>query len=553
MEFSVNGRYLLILDPDAVPEALDAANICKHKNYGSFQRQCCIYGWRRIPQIEVPKLVLDDDEEPGATISRLGDTIKVMQHENLLRDSPREEVRSVTRKAKPKPSRAKDAESRAIANERMAAEQAEREERQRKQAELVALHRMEEKQRQDEQRRREQIKQQQEEDQVNMDLTYDPALPPAPPMTSNIVLDPSLTGLTASTPVPTNTLGATPTISKQANSNTITTTKKAKGTSKKRKAASGGVNDKGENQENIYDSSHNNGDIRVNEEMAKRAKRKQDATPNPSTTVTFDNDAVLSSLGMNNDPFATMTLDHHISTESATANFDNFFANAFDPSQFTSAAPTLPTTTTMSSTQQMNSLAPAGTQFEALPKSLQEAFLTLDKNNNTEQNNDSNASSSSTTPSNVNSVAANQANSMIDPALTGSNGFDSSSLPPLPPTTASSQANQSYANTPNISNNTPVTQTQSVSSTNSNAFSGLGGMNVNYGAGTSLSSSASLPSAHSNINAMSSMAAPFYYQPSSIDAFSDPTYDPNLPPNNVLPPYFSSAFSGLADLQATNW
>lgn len=534
MEFSVNGRYLLILDPDAVPEALDAANICKHKNYGSFQRQCCIYGWRRIPQVEVPKLVLDDDEEPGATISRLGDNIRVMQHENLLRDSPREEVRSVTRKAKPKPSRAKDAEARAIANERMAAEQAEREARQQRQAELVAMHKMEEKNRQEEQKRREQIKMQQEEDQVNMDLTYDPALPSAPPMTSNLDLDPSLTGLTESTPIPTNTLGATPTISKQANSNT---SKKAKNTSKKRKAVTA-ANDVEENQENIYDSS----DIRVNEEMAKRAKKKQDSTPpNTSTTVTFDNDAVLSSVGMNNDPFATLTLDHHTSTESATANFENFFANAFDPSQFTTGPPALPTT--LPNTSQLG-LTLSGQQYEALPKSLQEAFLTLDKNN-AEQGN-SNTSSHATSPSNVNGPAINQANSMIDPSLTGSN-FDAS-LPPLPPNSAPPHALQSYSNSPSISNTPPVSQHQA-----SNAYTDSISLSVNYGAGSALPSAPTLPSTVTNQNSLTSLTQPFFYPTSSIDAFSDPTYDPNLPPNNVLPPYFSSAFSGLADLQATNW
>lgn len=531
----MNGRYLLILDPDAVPEALDAANICKHKNYGSFQRQCCIYGWRRIPQLEVPKLVLDDDEEPGATISRLGDNIKVMQHENLLRDSPREEVRSVTRKAKPKPSRAKDAEARAIANERMAAEQAEREARQQKQAELVALHRMEEKNRQEEQKRREQIKQQQEEDQVNMDLTYDPALPPAPPMSSNIALDPSLTDTTGNTPVPTNTLSATPTITKQANSNTV---KKAKTTSKKRKAAA--ATDKEENQENIYDS--NNGDIRVNEEMAKRAKKKQDASPYTSTTITFDNDAVLSSLGMNNnDPFATLTLDHHTSTESATANFDNFFANAFDPSHFTSVPPALPPTLPIGTQLGLQS---SGAQYEALPQSLQEAFLTLDKSNNQEQNN-SNAGSSSATPSNINAVPANQANSMIDPSLTSSS-FDTSSLPPLPPISAPPQLTQSYSNSPSVLDTPPVPPNQTT-----NTF---GGLSVNYGGANPLPSAHALSSTNINhTSGLTSMAQPFYYQSSHIDAFSDPTYDPNLPPNNVLPPYFSSAFSGLADLQATNW
>lgn len=541
MEFSVNGRYLLILDPDAVPEALDTANICKHKNYGSFQRQCCIYGWRRIPQIEVHKLVLDDDEEPGATISRLGDNIKVMQHENLVRDSPREEVRSVTRKAKPKPSRAKDAEARAIANERMAAEQAEREARQQKQAELVALHRQEEKNRQEEQKRREHMKQQQEEDQVNMDLTYDPALPPAPPMASSIALDPSLADLTGSSPVPANTLSATPTISKQANSNT---TKKSKGTSKKRKHAAG--TDRDENQENIYDTSHNNGDIRINEEMAKRAKKKQQEQPAPSsTTVTFDNDAVLSSLGANNDPFATLTLDHQTSTESASASFDKFFANAFDPSRFTSGPPPgMPAS--LSSDSQLVLPNSGSTQYNALPKSLQDAFLVLDKNSAGQSNGIT--SSSSATPTQAQDSIANQALNMIDPALTNAN-FNESTLPPLPPAASLSQTMQGYSNNSGVSGTLPIPQHQA-----SSTFPGLTGLSVNYGvASSTLPSSAGISSTLNQPNNFTSMAQPFYYQPSSIDAFSDPTYDPNLPPNNALPPYFSSAFSGLADLQATNW
>jgi hypothetical protein len=235
MQFSVNGRYLLILNPEAVPAAAEAANVCKHKNYESFQRQCCIYGWRRIGQNEVPKLVLDDEEKPGETISRLGDNIKVMQHENLLRDSPREEVRSVMRKAKPKPSRAKDAEARAVANERMAAEQAEREAKQAKQAELVAMHKAEEKRRQDAQRRREKMKAQEDEDEANQDLTYDPALPPAPPLSHDMDLDPSLNGPTGSMPPSSNALTAASTIPKQANSNIAGKNKNSK--SKKRKAA----------------------------------------------------------------------------------------------------------------------------------------------------------------------------------------------------------------------------------------------------------------------------------------------------------------------------
>lgn len=547
MEFSVNGRYLLILDPDTVPEALDTANICKHKNYGSFQRQCCIYGWRRIPQVEVPKLVLDDDEEPGATISRLGENIKVMQHENLTRDSPREEVRSVTRKAKPKPSRAKDAETRAIANERMAAEQAEREARQQKQAELVALHKQEEKNRQEEQKRREQIKQQQEEEQVNMDLTYDPALPPAPPMTSNIALDPSLTGLAGASPVPANTLSATPTISKQANSNI---TKKSKGTTKKRKAAA--MNDREGNQENVFEpSSHNNGDIRVNEEMAKRTKKKQQDPPltnNNSTLVTFDNDAVLSSLGANNDPFATLTLDHQTGTESASANFDKFFANAFDPSRFTSGPPSvLPSS--LSNNNQFTLPTTGNTQYEALPQSLQDAFLVLDKNSVAQST--ANPGNGSATPNSSHVPAADPAVSMIDPALATAD-FSGITLPPLPPTAPPPQASQSYSSNPSLSDIPPVHQAHPPTS----SFSSLTGLNVNYGAAANaLPSSVALPS---NINMpssnLTSMTQPFYYQtPSSIDAFSDPTYDPNLPPNNALPPYFSSAFSGLADLQATNW
>lgn len=84
MGFSPNGRYLIIYNPDAVPKALIAHNICKHKDYGSFQRQMCIYGWRRISQNELSKIVLIDGEEPGATISRLGPSIKVMQHETLV-------------------------------------------------------------------------------------------------------------------------------------------------------------------------------------------------------------------------------------------------------------------------------------------------------------------------------------------------------------------------------------------------------------------------------------------------------------------------------------
>lgn len=538
MQFSVNGRYLLILDPDAVPEALDAAGICKHKNYGSFQRQCCIYGWRRIAQPEVPKLVLDDDEEPGATISLLGENIKVMQHENLVRDSPREEVRSVTRKAKPKPSRAKDAETRAVANERMAAEQAEREAKQQKQAELVALHRQEEKRRQEEQKRKEQMKLQQDEDEVNMDLTYDPALPPAPPMSSSVVLDPSLAGLTGSMTVSANTLGAAPTIPKQANSNTATGTKKSKSTSKKRKAAASAAgDDKGEDQENRYE----HGDIRVNEEINKRAKKKQAVIEAPPpTTVTFNDIAAVPTLDIHADPFATV----HSSTESASANFDNFFANAFDPSRFPAVPPTVPLAETAAATQQQPGVTSSSTQFEALPKSLQEAFLSIDNNSNAQ--NLSNSSSNSTTPNNASTTTANSASSVIDPALAS---FSSPSLPPLPAQPANNtQTALTYSNSPGMSMTSPVAQIPSQST-----YGTMPGLDVNYGLATSLPSAATLPMGSHTTQHGTNLTSSFYYQPPPIDAFADPTYDPNLPPNNVIPPYFSSAFSGLADLQATNW
>lgn len=108
MGFSVNGQYLVIYNPDEVPRLLAAANVCKHKDYGSFQRQMCIYGWKRLAQNEMNKLVLTDGEAPGATVSQLGPSIKIMQHEVLERDSPMDEVRAVPRKAKPKASRAKD-------------------------------------------------------------------------------------------------------------------------------------------------------------------------------------------------------------------------------------------------------------------------------------------------------------------------------------------------------------------------------------------------------------------------------------------------------------
>ena len=85
MGFSVNGQYLVIYNPDEVPRLLAAANVCKHKDYGSFQRQMCIYGWKRLAQNEMNKLVLTDGEAPGATVSQLGPSIKIMQHEVLVR------------------------------------------------------------------------------------------------------------------------------------------------------------------------------------------------------------------------------------------------------------------------------------------------------------------------------------------------------------------------------------------------------------------------------------------------------------------------------------
>lgn len=40
--FSSNGQYLVIYDPDAVPIALTESQICKHKDYQSFQRQMTV-------------------------------------------------------------------------------------------------------------------------------------------------------------------------------------------------------------------------------------------------------------------------------------------------------------------------------------------------------------------------------------------------------------------------------------------------------------------------------------------------------------------------------
>lgn len=537
MEFSVNGRYLLILDPDAVPEALDTANICKHKNYGSFQRQCCIYGWRRIAQPEVPKLVLDDDEEPGATIARIGENIKVMMHENLTRDSPREEVRSVTRKAKPKPSRAKDAEARAVANERMAAEQAEREARQQKQAELVAIHRQEEKQRQEEQKRREQMKHQPEDEEVNLDdLTYDPALPPAPPLSTNIVLDPSLASLTGSLPGSGNALTAAATIPKQANGNTPGA-KKSKNNSKKRKNANN--NNKSEDRENAY----SNGDIRVNEEMAKRAKKKHDNGDNDVHSIPFDANGALASLGIHPNTYNTVSLGQDNGTESASANFENFFANAFDPSNFTSVpAPSLTANANTTTAQQLG-VAPSGTHFEALPKSLQEAFLIIDNKDN--EQNSSNASSNSSTPAAItnNNTNAVNTNNMIDPSLAS---FDTASLPPLPPSNGAPASSQTAPTYPNSVNPSTIQQTPT--------FTSMSGLENNYNLTSSPAPSTALSNNINNTTVINSLpSSSFYYQSAPIDPFSDPTYDPNLPQSNVVPPYFSSAFSGLADLQATNW
>ena len=42
MAFSRNGKYLVAYNPDEIPAALASANICKHKDYQSFQRQMTV-------------------------------------------------------------------------------------------------------------------------------------------------------------------------------------------------------------------------------------------------------------------------------------------------------------------------------------------------------------------------------------------------------------------------------------------------------------------------------------------------------------------------------
>jgi hypothetical protein len=301
--------------------------------------------------------------------------------------------------------------------------------------------------------------------------------------------------------------------------------------------------DKGENQENQYDPSLVNGDIRIGEELAKRAKKKKNRSS--SGTAPFDADSALSSLGMHTDPYSTLSLASQPGANGTTSTFDTFFSNPFDPSHFATAEDV---SGSMSTAGQLG-LAPSSTHYEALPKSLQEAFLILDPNKSVEPApNQMDQHNFTNPPSAFNS-------SMIDPALTGSS-FNTSGLPPLPPGSAglntalpmSSYSISPYTASPGLSGIPPPAFQREptpdyTSLQDDPAPPGYGTNNPVPG----MMMAPMQPGLHP---ATLAAAAPFYYGASQHSTFSDASLANT---NQIAPPYFSSAFSGLADLQSTNW